>query len=192
MPKTACVGWPAGPVISGDRVEDLVDQRIGVEDVERRSRHRASRGPAWNGVGGCTRIVPPIGRVGHPPTSGRRGMRSVRGPCDIRLPATGTEVVEPIPIAANRAELTRFDLILELTRFTIESNHVDSSEETARVSWSGAFFLGSSRRLLSRVTYFSKPADRMSRSPPLRSEGVSHPWPQPTNRKDSRSPSRRS
>ncbi len=41
MPKTAWVGWPAGPVISGNRVEDLEDQGKGVEDIKRGAcRHR--------------------------------------------------------------------------------------------------------------------------------------------------------
>ena len=34
MPKTACVGWPGGPGHQRDGVEDLVDQGVGVEDVE--------------------------------------------------------------------------------------------------------------------------------------------------------------
>ena len=59
-----------------------------------------------------------------------------------------------------------------MTGFTIKSMARILPKEAARESWLGSFFRRCLRRFLSRVTYFSKPADRMSRSLPLRSEGV--------------------
>ena len=45
IPKTACVGWPAGPGHLGNRMEDLEDQGEGIQDVEGGSvRHRGSSG----------------------------------------------------------------------------------------------------------------------------------------------------
>ena len=56
MPKTAFVGWPGRAGHQRDGVEDLVDQRVGVEDVERRSvghGEDAYRGRDGGDVEGC-------------------------------------------------------------------------------------------------------------------------------------------
>ena len=79
IPKTALVGCPAGPVISGDGVEDLVDQRVGVEDVERRSfGHGRTPSGTWPG------------RVDDPPRRKRSRSRVSRASAS-RCPENGSD-----------------------------------------------------------------------------------------------------
>jgi hypothetical protein len=56
--------------------------------------------------------------------------------------------------------------------FYNQINRADSFEEAYRVSWLGTFLRRRLRRYLPPVTYFNKPADRISRSLPLCPEGV--------------------
>ena len=70
--------------------------------------------------------------------------------------------------------------------------HEYSREETALESWTGAFFRRSFRRFPSDVTYYQQtggPHEQVATAP---LGGSINPWPQLTNRKGSRSLSRRS
>src|SRR6187402_1220057 len=97
-------------------------------------------GPAEDGFGGSPENLTTDRGCG-PSAARRRHMRSWR------------PIIPARPISRTTWASLQFDSGTH--GFYNQSNHVDSSEETARVSWFGVFFRGSSRCLLSHVTYFS-------------------------------------